>query len=137
MYLPNLDWIIGNIEDISSDIKFIKQVSKNYIVDLKFEESGHAWIVKNRVIINENSSVLEFANKAIDNEEGEFLDYLNNDSLQEITAYAEPSLKEAKPEDKFQFERKGYFCMDRWCKDGELVFNRTVTLRDAWSKKNK
>lgn len=78
-----------------------------------------------------------FTSETPDNEEGEFLDYLNNDSLQEITAYAEPSLKEAKPEDKFQFERKGYFCMDRWCKDGELVFNRTVTLRDAWAKKNK
>ena len=55
--------------------------------------------------------------------------------MQVISAQLEPSLKDAKPEDRFQFERHGYFVADR--KDsvtGKPVFNRTVTLRDAWQK---
>jgi glutaminyl-tRNA synthetase len=45
------------------------------------------------------------------------------------------SVKDVEPETRFQFEREGYFCSDRYdCKDGELVFNRTVTLRDSWAK---
>jgi len=46
----------------------------------------------------------------------------------------EPSLAEAKPLDRFQFERLGYFCVDRDSASGKLVFNRTVTLRDEWAK---
>jgi len=46
----------------------------------------------------------------------------------------EPSLKSAKPGDRFQFERIGYFCVDLDSKPGALVFNRTVTLRDTWAK---
>ena len=52
-----------------------------------------------------------------------------------ITAYLEPGLKDAKPEDRFQFERHGYFVADlRDSKPGEPVFNRAVTLRDSWAK---
>ncbi|MEO0005197.1 MAG: glutamine--tRNA ligase, partial [candidate division WOR-3 bacterium] len=47
----------------------------------------------------------------------------------------EPSLKDVKPGDKFQFERLGYFCADlKDCLPGNLVFNRTVTLKDTWAK---
>ena len=46
----------------------------------------------------------------------------------------EPSLKEAKPLDRFQFERLGYFCIDPDTSRENLVFNRTVTLRDTWAK---
>jgi glutaminyl-tRNA synthetase len=49
-------------------------------------------------------------------------------------AKVEPSLKEAKELDKFQFERTGYFCVDRDSLPGNLVFNRTVTLKDSWIK---
>jgi glutaminyl-tRNA synthetase len=61
-----------------------------------------------------------------------------NPSSMEILDHAriEPSLSAAKPEDVFQFERQGYFCVDS--KDsapGKPVFNRTVTLRDSWGKK--
>ncbi len=65
----------------------------------------------------------------------DYLDDINPNSVQVITAQLEPSLKDAKPEDRFQFERHGYFVADR--KDsvaGKPVFNRTVTLRDAWQK---
>ncbi|MBP5589745.1 MAG: glutamine--tRNA ligase, partial [Bacteroidales bacterium] len=49
----------------------------------------------------------------------------------------EPSLATAKPLDKFQFQRLGYFCVDYDSKEGKLVFNRTVSLKDTWSKINK
>ncbi|WP_289061138.1 glutamine--tRNA ligase/YqeY domain fusion protein [uncultured Alistipes sp.] len=70
-----------------------------------------------------------------DLEEGKtFLDYLNPESLRKVTGYLEPSLAEASVGDKFQFERTGYFCMDRDSVPGRPVFNRTVTLKDSWAK---
>lgn len=65
-----------------------------------------------------------------------FLEALNPDSLEVITAMVEPSLAQANPEDRFQFEREGYFTADRYEFSADnLVFNRTVTLRDSWSDK--
>ena len=65
-----------------------------------------------------------------------FLEAINPQCLETIEeARVEMSLAESKPEDVFQFEREGYFCADRTDhKDGNLVFNRTVTLRDSWAK---
>jgi len=72
------------------------------------------------------------------NEEGDFKDYVNPDSLQIIkTAYAEPALLHAKFDDRYQFLRKGYFCLDKDTWTDRLVFNRTVTLKDAWAKEQK
>lgn len=68
--------------------------------------------------------------------EGDFKEYLNPDSLKILpTAYAEPSLASARAEDRFQFMRVGYFCLDTDSTSGKLIFNRTVTLRDMWAKK--
>ncbi len=68
--------------------------------------------------------------------ERDYLDDINPNSKQLITAHLEPSLKDAKAEDCFQFERHGYFVADRVdSKAGAPVFNRTVTLRDSWSAK--
>ncbi len=68
-------------------------------------------------------------------EEGDFKDYINPDSLQTLaTAYAEPALKNAKLNERYQFLRKGYFVLDNKDTHGRLVFNRTVTLKDAWAK---
>ena len=64
------------------------------------------------------------------------VDFLNPDSLKVIAGYVEPSLKEAKALDHFQFQRLGYFNVDPDTTPEKLVFNRTVTLRDNWSKKN-
>ena len=73
-----------------------------------------------------------------DVEEGKtFLDYLNPDSLIVQKAYIEPSLKEAKIGENYQFERVGYFCLDTDSTESNIVFNRTVTLKDSWSKMNK
>ena len=70
--------------------------------------------------------------------EKNFLDYLNPESLEIIEdALVEPFLKNAKPADRFQFERNGYFCVDKkYTTDEKLVFNRTVTLKDSWGKMN-
>ncbi len=69
-------------------------------------------------------------------EEGEsFLDILNPNSLEILTeAKLEPSLANAKLEDRFQFERVGYFCLDPDTTPGNLVFNRTLPLKDSWAK---
>ena len=70
--------------------------------------------------------------------ERDFLTDLNPDSRRSITAYLEPALKNAQPEDRFQFERHGYFVADRVdSKPGAPVFNRTVTLKDSWAKGGK
>lgn len=70
--------------------------------------------------------------------EGDFKDYLNPDSLQVLTnVYAEPALQDATLDDRFQFLRKGYFCLDRDSSTNKLIFNRTVTLRDMWAKGGK
>ena len=69
------------------------------------------------------------------NEGDDFLAHLNSNSLEILSeSRIEPSLLEAAPGDAFQFERQGYFCVDTDSAAGRLVFNRTVTLRDTWSK---
>jgi len=71
-------------------------------------------------------------------EEGDFKDYINTDSLHVLrNVYIEPSLAEAKAGQHYQFLRKGYFCVDPESSDGKLVFNRTVTLKDAWAKEQR
>jgi len=71
-------------------------------------------------------------------ETGNFLDDLNADSVKAIRAQLEPALKDAAPEQSFQFERHGYFVADRVdTKPSAPVFNRTVTLKDSWVKGEK
>jgi glutaminyl-tRNA synthetase len=71
------------------------------------------------------------------NAEGDFKEYINPDSLSVMNVHAEPALKNAKPGERFQFLRKGYFCLDPDSKENALIFNRTVTLRDMWAKEAK
>jgi glutaminyl-tRNA synthetase len=59
---------------------------------------------------------------------------LNPDSLEVITGIAEPGLASVSPGEKYQFQRLGYFCVDTDSTEGQPVFNRTVTLRDSWSR---
>jgi len=71
-------------------------------------------------------------------EEGDFKDTINPNSLQVIAnAMVEPSLKNATLQSRYQFIRKGYFCLDKDSTKDQLVFNRTVTLKDAWAKEVK
>ncbi|WP_304525519.1 glutamine--tRNA ligase/YqeY domain fusion protein [Halomonas sp. I5-271120] len=70
--------------------------------------------------------------------DADFLDHLNPESLVTVEGIAEPSIRDATPEARYQFERVGYFCADRHaCAEGKLVFNRTVGLKDGWAKAQK
>ena len=64
----------------------------------------------------------------------DFMDFINPNSLEEITAYVEPSLADATEGALFQFQRMGYFVVDQDSSSDELVFNKTTGLRDTWSK---
>ena len=66
----------------------------------------------------------------------DFMEFVNPNSLEKITAFVEPSLQTAKIGDQFQFQRLGYFNVDPDTTEGQLVFNKTVGLRDNWAKKN-
>jgi len=70
--------------------------------------------------------------------EGDFKEYINKDSLQVLpVAYGEPSLATAILNERYQFIRKGYFCLDKESTKDKLIFNRTVTLKDTWAKVNR
>ena len=78
-----------------------------------------------------------FTSETPDAEEGDFKDYLNPESLTVLpTAYIEPALADADLESRYQFIRKGYFCLDKDSTADQLVFNRTVTLKDTFKKPN-
>lgn len=66
--------------------------------------------------------------------EKDFMAFLNPESLKIIEAFVEPSLKDAQPGDRFQFQRIGYFNVDKESTSENLVFNKTVGLRDSWEK---
>ncbi len=76
-----------------------------------------------------------FMDEAPDSHDGkDFMEFLNPNSLNIIEAFVEPSLKEAKVGEQFQFQRLGYFNVDDDSKSNALVFNKTVGLRDSWAK---
>ena len=99
----------------------IHWVSANYFVDAEVR-------LYDRLFNVENPGAVE-----------NWLETINPDSLQIIrNAKIESILNEARKGDRFQFERNGYFCVDsKFTSDDKLVFNRTVTLKDSWSAKNK
>ncbi|MBS1621257.1 MAG: glutamine--tRNA ligase/YqeY domain fusion protein [Bacteroidetes bacterium] len=70
-------------------------------------------------------------------EESDFKNFINEHSLNVVKGYAEPSLLSAQHKDRFQFLRKGYYCLDSDSEKEKLIFNRTVTLKDAWAKEQK
>ncbi|HQJ91025.1 MAG TPA: glutamine--tRNA ligase, partial [Paludibacteraceae bacterium] len=72
-----------------------------------------------------------------DEKDRDFREMLNPDSLKVVNGFVEPWLKDVKPFDHFQFQRIGYFNVDPDTKEGKLVFNRTVPLKDSWAKELK
>jgi len=73
-----------------------------------------------------------------DAEDGKtFKDYINSESLKITTAFIEPSAKKAKPFDKYQFERVGYFSVDKDSNPDNMIFNRVVPLKESWNKNEK
>jgi glutaminyl-tRNA synthetase len=69
--------------------------------------------------------------------DGDFKAFVNPKSLEVVSAKCERSLKEADPNIRYQFERLGYFALDPDSQPGQLVFNRTITLKDTWAKEAK
>ncbi|WP_034100833.1 glutamine--tRNA ligase/YqeY domain fusion protein [Flavobacterium psychrophilum] len=69
--------------------------------------------------------------------EKNFLDFMNKTSLEIVNGFVEPSLIYVKVNDKFQFQRLGYFTVDKESSTSKLVFNKTVGLKDAWEEKGK
>ncbi|MEY2495677.1 MAG: glutaminyl-tRNA synthetase [Verrucomicrobiota bacterium] len=69
--------------------------------------------------------------------DGDFKSFLNPHSLETVIAKCEPSLADAAPDTRYQFERLGYFVLDPNSKPGDVVFNRTITLKDTWAKEAK
>ena len=79
-----------------------------------------------------------FIDEAPDSQkEKNFLDFINPDSLQIVTGFVEPSLIASKSGDQFQFQRLGYFSVDKESSAEKLIFNKTVGLKDAWEEKGK
>ena len=79
-----------------------------------------------------------FTEENVNEAPGDFKDYINTDSLQIVSnAYAEPALKEAKLNERYQFMRTGYFTLDKDSNEEKMIFNRTVTLKDTWAKEQK
>ena len=83
----------------------------------------------------EDESLDQESDDSSEPEDESFLDNINPESLRVLQGcVVEPGLRDAGPESRFQFEREGYFCVDRDSVDGRLVFNRTVGLRESWPR---
>ena len=76
-----------------------------------------------------------FSHEAPDSQEEDFMTFLNPSSLHKTTAFVEPNISNVQPNDHFQFQRLGYFCVDQDSTAAKVVFNKTVGLRDNWVKK--
>ena len=68
---------------------------------------------------------------------GDFKSFVNANSLEIVNSKCEPALADARPEERYQFERLGYFALDPDSRPNKIVFNRTITLRDVWAKETK
>ena len=96
-------------------------------VTLHWVSAQHALPIEVRVYDRLFTNEQPDAEKEID-----FMEFVNKDSLKLIHGFAEPSLKNAKVEDHYQFQRIGYFTLDKDSTEDKLVFNRTVTLKDSF-----
>ena len=98
------------------------------------------WVSEKHAIESEVRLYDRLFNKEDPSETEECESYLvniNPESLSVNKGFIEPFVKKAQPGDKFQFERLGYFCVDKESKENQLIFNRTVTLKDTWAKMSK
>jgi len=140
-------YIIQCDQVIKNDAGEVKELHCSYLPDsksgadtsgLKVQGTLH-WVSKAHAISVElrlYDRLFKVENPAT--EDGDFKDYINPNSLSIVSAaLAEPSLKHAKYGEGYQFLRKGYFCLDRDSSEAKLIFNRTVTLKDAWVKEQK
>jgi len=93
------------------------------------------WVSASQAIKAETRLYERLFTRENPDEDDDFLNNLNPKSLEVLeNCFVEPSLASASVGDKFQFERTGYFCVDKDSQPNRLVFNRTVTLKDSWAK---
>jgi glutaminyl-tRNA synthetase len=106
--------------------------------DKKVKGTLHWVSVKHAITAEVREYDRLFGHEAPDaDKEKDFMEFLNPDSLKIKTGYLESGLASAKPGERFQFQRIGYFVVDSDSKPNNLVFNKTVGLRDSWAKKSK
>ena len=125
----------------------VTEVHATYLADTKSGEDSSGISVKGTIHWVSAAHALKSEVRLYDRlfkvenpsqEEGDFKDYINPASLEIIeNAYVEPSLKDAAVSTSYQFIRKGYFFIDKESTTGKLIFNRTVSLKDAWAKEVK
>ena len=122
------------------------QISCTYIPESKSGEDTSGINVKGTIhwVSTKHAKAAEvriydrlFTVESPDAEEGDFKDYLNANSIAVKKAYIEPYLAKADKDTRYQFIRKGYYCLDNESTPEHLVFNQTVSLKDAWAKSNK
>lgn len=126
----------GEIEEIHCT--YDPQTRGGYALDGRKVQGTIHWVsavhaVEAEVRMYDRLFTIQNPNKV--EEDKSYLDYVSPDSLKVLTGCrVEPSLANVKPGQQFQFERKGFFCVDLDTKPGQLIFNLTVPLRDTWAK---
>lgn len=140
-------YIIQCDEVIKDENGTVTELRCSYIPESKSGAEGSAikvkgtlhWVsVKHAIAVEVREYDRLFQVENPSDEEGDFKDYINPDSLKVVKgAFAEPALMQAKFDERYQFLRKGYFVLDKDSSTSGIVFNRTVTLKDAWAKEQK
>lgn len=130
-------YIIKAEEVVKAENGEIKEIHCTYSEDTSRKIKGTLhWVsIKHAIKAEVREYDRLFMDEAPDSHtDKDFMEFLNPESLKLVGAFAEPSLKDAKVGDRFQFQRIGYFCVDKDSSDKKLVFNKTVGLRDSWEK---
>ncbi len=128
----------GNITEIQCTYDPLTKSGSNTEESKRKVKGTLHWVsVKHAVKAEVRAYDRLFLDEAPDNhKDKEFMEFVNPNSLEKITAFVEPSLQTAKIGQQFQFQRLGYFNVDDDSTAENLVFNKTVGLRDNWAKKN-
>ena len=127
----------GNITEIHCTADLDSKSGSGTAASLRKVKGTLHWVsIKHAITAEVREYDRLFLDEAPDaHEDKDFMEFVNPDSLKIIKeAYVEPFLKGAKMDDKFQFQRLGYFTLDKDATDGHLIFNKTVGLRDSWAK---
>jgi len=130
-------YIIKGESVVKDDNGNITEIHCSYSEDKTIKVNGTLhWVsIKHAIKAEVREYDRLFSDEAPDSHSGkDFMEFVNPNSLKTIEAFLEPSLKEAKTGDRFQFQRLGYFNIDDDSTREHLVFNKTVGLRDAWAK---
>ena len=126
----------GNIEEIHCTY-FPESKSGHDTSGLHPKATIHWVNVDNALPVSVNEYDRLFKSEDPSNEEGDFKDFINEHSLKTVKGFAEPALSTATALEHYQFLRKGYYYLDTTSAKDNIVFNRTVTLKDAWAKESK